>query len=526
MKFVSIFAGHDSNLTFFDSEKQEYHIIEIERLVQKRYFRLHVDNDREEIKKILLDCKDIAKKFWGFDSYDAVLISADGGTSPANPADLLSEVFETSNIMWAQNHHECHANCAFYLSPFEKSLIVSFDGGGNDGFFNIYLAEPGNIRLIEKVKSDFGGGYLLAASILKEISEKSSNQLSLAGKMMGLCAYGKPRKELVPAFKEFFFDRNYAKLSEMTGLELLNVNHPWTNPMSNAKFQEQESYDLAATVQLAFEEAFFDVFKPLLQKHPGLPVCLTGGGALNVLLNERIRNELGVELFIPPNPNDCGLSLGAMFMFEVPKKKQTVTYSGIPLLDKDELDNYVQDRNARKVELSEVAELLHKGAIIGLVSGDSEVGPRALGNRSIVCDPSRANMKDELNSKVKFREWYRPFAPFCKEEDAHLYFESKDYSNLQYMGFAPLVKEDYKDKMPAITHADGSSRLQTVKRNEHEVFYDLLTEFGKLSENRVLLNTSFNIRGLPILTTIVDALYVLDNTELDYVVIEGFLFSK
>ena len=158
-----------------------------------------------------------------------------------------------------------------------------------------------------------------------------------------------------------------------------------------------------------------------------------------------------------------------------------------------------------------------------MVYGDSEVGPRALGNRSIVCAPNIAAMKDILNSKVKFREWYRPFAPFCKKEDAHKYFESRNFDNLEYMSYAPKVKVD---TLPSITHIDGTARLQTVTEESHPHFYELLTEFGKISETNVLLNTSFNIRGYPILSTIEDSLYALNNTQMDYVVIEDYLFGK
>ena len=158
-----------------------------------------------------------------------------------------------------------------------------------------------------------------------------------------------------------------------------------------------------------------------------------------------------------------------------------------------------------------------------MVYGDSEVGPRALGNRSIVCDPNIADMKDILNSKVKFREWYRPFAPFCKKEEAHKWFETRNFDNLEYMSYAPRVKVD---TLPSITHVDGTARLQVVTEESHSHFYELLTEFGKISETNVLLNTSFNIRGYPILSSIEDALYALNNTEMDYVVIEDYLFGK
>ena len=207
-----------------------------------------------------------------------------------------------------------------------------------------------------------------------------------------------------------------------------------------------------------------------------------------------------------------------MFLYRKPTKGVDITYAGLPLLDREKLS-----LGGRKVNKKEIAELIKDGKILGLVYGDSEVGPRALGNRSIVCDPNIADMKDILNSKVKFREWYRPFAPFCKKEEAHNWFESRNFDNLEYMSYAPKVKVD---TLPAITHVDGTARLQTVTEESHPHFYELLTEFGKISETNVLLNTSFNIRGYPILSTIEDALYALNNTQMDYVVIEDYLFGK
>ena len=196
-----------------------------------------------------------------------------------------------------------------------------------------------------------------------------------------------------------------------------------------------------------------------------------------------------------------------MCLFLQPNQKFDITYNGLPILDIDNLNNVVKQRKARKIN-------------------NAEVGPRALGNRSIICDPSYKNMKDILNKKVKFREWYRPFAPFCKKENAHLFFDSYDFDNLEFMSFAPKVKIEYRNKLPSITHIDGTARLQTVTSEIHKRFYDILTEFEKLSEIPILLNTSFNIRGYPILTTIEDALYSLDNTELDGVIIENWLFTK
>ena len=517
---VSIFAGHDANVSFYNAKTDEYYTIEVERLVKKRYFRLHEDNTSEYQKDILIQCRDIAEKDWGIENnYEAVLVSSDGYIQPPS---ILKEVFNTENVRTIARHHETHAASAFYMSPFKEALIVSYDGGGDDGHFNVYTGNKKGIKLLEKVPSDFGGGYLLCGSMIREVAEKSRHQLALSGKMMGLCAYGNVIEEHIPAFAMFFFNRDYKQLAEKTGLPLKNVDNPWDNPLENWVFEGQEGYDIAATAQRAFEVAFFSV---LDRYDNDVPLVLTGGCALNVLVNEQLKKHTNRQIYVPPNPHDGSLSLGHMFLYKKPEKDVIITYAGLSLTDKEQLPDYIEDYNARKIDKKELAQLIKDGNIIGLVYGDSEVGPRALGNRSIVCDPNIREMKDILNAKVKFREWYRPFAPFCKKEDASKYFESRNFDNLEYMSYAPKVKDEYVENLPSITHIDNTARLQTVTEESHAEFYELLTEFGKISETNVLLNTSFNIRGYPILSSIEDALYALNNTKMDYVVIEDYLFE-
>ena len=517
---VSIFAGHDANVSFYNAKTDEYYTIEVERLVKKRYFRLHEDNNPEYQKEILTLCREIAEEDWGIENdYEAVLVSTDGYIQPPS---TLKEVFNTENIRTIARHHETHAASAFYMSPFEEALVVSYDGGGDDGHFNVYTANKKGIKLLEKVPSDFGGGYLLCGSMIREVAEKSRHQLALSGKMMGLCAYGNVIEEHVPAFAMFFFNRDYKQLAEKTGLPLKNLDNPWDNPLENWVFEGQEGYDIAATAQRAFEVAFFSV---LDRYDNDVPLVLTGGCALNVLVNEQLKKHTNRQIYVPPNPHDGSLSLGHMFLYKKPEKNVNITYAGLPLTDKELFPEYIDKYNARKIDKKELAQLIKDGNIIGLVYGDSEVGPRALGNRSIVCDPNIREMKDILNAKVKFREWYRPFAPFCKKEDAPKYFESRNFDNLEYMSYAPKVKDEYVEKLPSITHIDNTARLQTVTEESHAEFYELLTEFGKISETNVLLNTSFNIRGYPILSSIEDALYALNNTKMDYVVIEDYLFE-
>jgi carbamoyltransferase len=165
-----------------------------------------------------------------------------------------------------------------------------------------------------------------------------------------------------------------------------------------------------------------------------------------------------------------------------------------------------------------------KGNIIGIARGNSEHGPRALGNRSIICNPAISDMKDVLNEKVKHREWYRPFAPVVRLEDVSKYFEWEGES--RWMNFCPLVKEEWREKLPAITHVDGTARVQTVTREQNEFIYDLLTEMDKQTGVGVLLNTSFNVNGKPILTSLKEAFQVFQTSQMDGLIIENYYLTK
>ena len=528
MKTISIYGGHDANLTFADSVSGKYHVIELERITKERFYKLQTQ-PVEDIIYMLKYCQQIAEKFWGFkNDYDCLISGVDGFIDYR----ILGQAFNFKTIN-QHDHHHSHAASTFYQSGFEESIVISYDGGGNDGFFNVYIADESGIKLIDKIDCDFGGCYLLLASCIKEITLSSRSQLALAGKLMGLCAYGSVMQDKVKPMSEFYIDRNYKKLSNSTGLNLNNVDRPWgdgsqTGPFENAIFESQSAYDFAATAQMAYEDKFIEIFENYLERYPNFKnVCITGGGGLNVLLNQRIKNNYDINLFVAPNPNDCGLSLGQTFLCQKPNtNKVNITYNGLPILDINRKNELLSERKTKELDLDYVCNLLKQGKIIGVCMNDSEVGPRALGNRSIICDPSHKDMKDILNSKVKFREWFRPFAPFCLKSDADKYFISKDFEDFEFMGFAPIVKEEFRHKIPSITHVDGSARLQTVSESSHNFFFNLLNKFSNYSDVNVLLNTSFNIKGNPILSTIEDALFVLDNTELDCLIIEDKIIEK
>ena len=447
-------------------------------------------------------------------------------------------------------HHRAHAAGVFYQSTYEKALIFSFDGGGNDGKFNVYLGDRDNsVTILETVLSpilnnpvigyDLGFPYMAFGEYLKDIKYESisSGNLVYPGKIMGLVSYGSVNHEWLSHFIDFYktnphggrvngwevgsyydFESKIKDLGDKIGIVFDKHN----------RLEGQVAYDIAATSQRAFEDCFLEVALPYMDQYKDLPVCITGGCGLNILLNTRLVEEFNKEVFVGPDPNDCGIALGLMLDKIKPKEAVDVTYSGTKLLDLDILADYLQTtyQNFKGdiLDIDTLVQDLSQGKIVGVARGRAEHGPRALGNRSIICNPSIPNMKDILNEKVKHREWYRPFAPVVRLEDVNKYFHWDKES--RWMSFCPKVKEEWREKLAAITHVDGTARVQTVTREQNEWLYDLLTKFEEKTGIGVLLNTSFNVDGKPILSTIRDAFTILEKTELDCLVIENYYIQK
>jgi carbamoyltransferase len=423
-------------------------------------------------------------------------------------------------------HHESHAAGTFYQSPFQKALIISFDGGGNDGFFKIYLAERGKpLNILREYRTDFGFPYMVFGEYLGDIKKEPAlnlGNLVYAGKILGLQSYGNIRSEWVQPILELYkagitgtnYDEYFTKLGEQISVPF-NLQNRLTG---------QIAYDVAATSQYVFEQLFFEYVNEEINNHKEVPICIAGGCGLNIVLNTKIKTIYGREVFVGPNPNDCGLAVGMLANMVRPQEPIDVTYAGPDLLDKQRFGEYVEKYDGKPIQLNQLATNLMQGQIVGFINGRSEHGPRALGNRSILCSPLVVDMKDTLNKKVKHREWYRPFAPVVRLEDVAEYFEWTGES--RWMSFCPKVREKYKNIIPAIVHIDGTARVQTVTREQNEVLYDLLTEFKKLTGIGVLLNTSFNVDGKPILSTLGDAFKVFESTELGGLYVNGFYFYR
>lgn len=520
---ISVYGGHNANVTF--RSQDNYHILELERLKCDRHYMWHDKSDAQFISD-LASCVDVAARFWSIDR-EVAFTNCCYGINGATHLDTLKS--HISSIKFSQhNHHESHAACAFYQSGFTESLVVSFDGGGNDGVFNFYHFTYGKRpRLVWKSSINLGHAYMLTGYPVSEIRGQKGglpHDLSIAGKLMGLVGYGSVRNEWIDALRQFYRSNRWDLHALGRGIGV---------PLSINSLSGQIAYDLAASSQAVFEQEFISVLSAAYEASPTLrrlPLCLSGGAALNVILNERLLAMLDVDIFVPPNPDDGGLSLGQLFLAEPPKEPvRDIKFRGLPLLDHAELTEHCNARGAMAATPDDIANLLVGGAIVGVVEGDSEVGPRALGNRSIICLPSIPGMKDKLNHEVKFRESFRPFAPVTIDEEASNYFQlsTTNCNAYAFMSYAPAVKSEWQTKLAAITHVDGSSRLQTVSRSVavDNLFCEILAGLSRVGAVPVILNTSFNTKSKPILSTIKEALNVLDTTGLDHVYCHGYLFS-
>lgn len=512
---LSIYGSHDASATFTD-KNDDVRVFEYERFIKIRYscYSIRFDgcnlgSSDEDRENFLTHIKDNIKKEPKILLYNNIFDS---------DFDLIKKVFPSIEEFKEMGHHEAHAACAFYQSPYNESLIFSFDGGGADygiiSSTNVYHAKDDNIQNIYRSRLDFGIPYGRIGQSMHEIKDnKDAPELVYAGKVMGICAYGDVKDNLLNPINDYFMHGSLERLGSNLGKE-----------MTNHSIKGQESYDLAATSQYVFEHIVFDFIKKYLSEfNHKINVILTGGCALNVLFNQKLKEYLknyNLDLYVPSNPSDCGLSLGQYLEFDK-KKIEPVVYGGLDILDKYNIEKYSETYQYQDSTPQKIVDLITKGKIGGIINGYSEVGPRALGNRSIICDPSFPDMKDILNAKVKFREWFRPFAPVCREEDMHTYFDNSFVSD--YMSYAPSVKNEFRNKLPAITHNDGTARLQTVREDSHKLFYDIIS---LMPNEKVILNTSFNIKGKPILTTVEDAFYILENTELDFLILENYLIEK
>jgi len=442
-------------------------------------------------------------------------------------------------------HHVSHAAHTFFTSPFNESAILTVDGVGEWTTTAFGSAHDTTIELTNDIRWPHSVGLFYSAFTYFLGFKVNEGEY----KLMGLSAYGKPKyydlimKNLVDVKDDGSVHLNMKYFSFTYDKVMTNQNFSdlfGITPRKEDSNAEQIHYDVAASAQLVLEEILLRMVKHVHKKTGMKNLCLGGGVALNGVVNYRILKEGPFEnLHIPPSPGDAGSAVGcAQYLYYCHKKNkrkmeqnaemiQNNVYVG-PSHSNDEIKSFL-DMNKIHYKYLEIdsllettAQLIAEGNVVGWYQGKMEWGPRALGNRSILADPRNAEMKYTLNEKIKHRESFRPFAPCILEEHLSEYFDIDIPS--PYMLFVAPVKKP--EKIPAVTHVDGTGRLQTVSKDTNPLYYDLIKEFYKITDVPVLINTSMNVRGEPIVNTLEQAYNMIIKTDMDYLVMGNYTIKK
>ncbi len=464
-------------------------------------------------------------------------------------------------------HHFSHAASAFYPSPFEEAVILTLDGVGEWATSTLAIGKDNKISVTKEIYFPHSIGLLYSAFTYYTGFKVNSGEY----KVMGLAPYGEPKytdlilKELVDVKEDGSFRLNMKYFNFATGLTMTNnkfsklFGQKVRDP--NKELLTQFHMDIASSIQEVIEKIVIKLVINAQKETKIKNLCLAGGVALNCVANGKIlKNKIFDNIWIQPASGDAGCSLGAAMAFwhqELSKPRQISTlkdnmngsYLG-PKFDEKVIEKSLNNLGAKftrhdSEKLTEkIANDLKNGKIIGWFQGRMEFGPRALGCRSIIADPRSENMQKDLNLKIKYRESFRPFAPSILREDLSDWFELDCDS--PYMLLVANVKENIQIKetenkkklfgierlnlkrssIPAVTHVDYSARIQTVHKDTNPKYYDLLYKFKKLTNCPILVNTSFNIRGEPIVCSIEDAFRCFMGTKLDILVCENFILQK
>jgi carbamoyltransferase len=446
------------------------------------------------------------------------------------------------------NHHYCHLASTYYPSGFTNALLVSYDGIGEHETGMIGIGNSGNIQVIHKSSVYPDSLGLLYSAVTYFLGWKHHCD---EGIIMGLATYGNA-KSVMPGTSQTYKDV-FDQIIESTGPYSYRINLEWISyhekrdSWVSDKFYEtfgqkrnydtditQHHMDIAAGLQLRLEEIVINQLEHASSDTKLKHLCLSGGVALNCSMNGKIeRSGLFDEIFVQPAAGDSGVAIGACFLASkktisrLKPKKQHNFYLGSGFND-DEVEAVLDSRRIPVHRLGDVykttAQHLSDGKIVAWFQGRAEFGPRALGNRSILTRPYPGNMKDYLNNRVKFREKFRPFAPAVLFEHMDKYFDIKQET--PHMLIACQATPRAQETIQATVHVDNSCRVQSVKKDNNEKFYKLLSAFHEITGCPVLLNTSFNVKGQPIVNTPEQAIDCYLSTNIDCLVLGDYLLLK
>jgi carbamoyltransferase len=429
------------------------------------------------------------------------------------------------------HHHLAHASCSYYISGFERSLILTIDGEGDDVSSMVIDANNKAFKILKtKSIADSLGHFFL--NVISFLGYKDFDEY----KVMGLAPYGNPAvyRDKLNRFYELLPDGDYCIHSDKI-MEMYEI----LNPRRHHEAFTQTHMDIAAALQEALETIVFHVLRHYQKLTGHTRLVISGGVGQNSSMNGKILySGLFEEVFVPSFAGDSGCAYGAaayvahQLQPDLPFKKVTHAYWGTPIND-DEVAGVLTlwqgfvtvEKMADRSE--QVSNLIVDGAVIGWVQGRSEFGPRALGNRSIIADPRVDSHKETINAMIKMRESYRPFAPSVLAERVRDFFEVPGkQDDFPFMSFVLNVRPEWRDQLPAITHVDGSARLQTVNKDDNPRYWELIEVFGRKTGIPILLNTSFNNNAEPIVDSIDDAVVCYLTSGLDYLVVGDYLVTK
>jgi len=439
------------------------------------------------------------------------------------------------------DHHLSHAAGAYYSSSFEQAAILTVDGVGEWATASIGTGHGNRVELKKSMNYPHSLGLLYSAFTYFLGFQVNSSEY----KVMGLAPYGEPK------FRELIEDR-LVQINE-DGSIFLNMkyfSYHYGLTMTGKRFSrlfgieprkpdeglDEIHKDIAASIQAVTEKIIFKMAEHARETTGAEFLCMSGGVALNCAASGKLlESGMFQDIYIQPSSTDSGGAIGAALHLyyglhpHVKRTEQNYLNLG-PSYTKEESESFLKSSNIpyKKPDHSElietVANSLAEGKIVAIFHGPMEFGPRALGFRSILADPRNPEMKTKINGAVKFREPFRPFAPIVLEERAPEYFECARPS--PYMLFNFKVRPEKRGIIPAVTHADGTSRIQTVNSAQNDLVYDILREFEKRTGVAVLLNTSFNLRGHPIVRTPSDAFSTFISSGIDLMVMESCIIEK
>ncbi len=483
---------------------------------------------------------------------------------PATPSRKETPSSELPPLRFTE-HHQAHAASAFFPSPFEKAAVLCIDGVGEWATTSIWLGDKNTLTPQWEINFPHSLGLLYSAFTYYTGFRVNSGEY----KLMGLAPYGEPiysdliYQHLIDLKEDGSFRLNMKYFNFATGLTMTNQHfntlfgQPRREPESEIT---QKEMDIAASIQLVTEEIILRIAKNIKQKLKVNYLCLAGGVALNCVANGKLlKQKLFEDIWIQPAAGDAGGAVGAAYAIwhqylekervaDNKSDKMQGAYLGSSF-STDKITAYLKSVKAQykiiddNILLSKLAKLLAQNKVIGWFQGRMEFGPRALGGRSIIGNPMSSEMQSTMNLKIKYRESFRPFAPSVKKEKASDWFDIETPS--PYMLLVAKVKADKciknkknntifgidklnipRSQIPAVTHVNYTARVQTVSQKTNPRYWKLLDEFEQQTGTPVLINTSFNVRGEPIVCTPEDAYRCFMRTEMDYLVLENIILCK